>query len=65
MSKKPKIGRPQLPSDEKKKVVPIRLSEREIEELKKVAGGAPLSTWMRETLIGRAEAMQPKRKPQH
>lgn len=65
MSNEPKLGRPQLPAEEKKKVVPIRLSEREIEELKRVASGQPLSTWMREVLMKRASMKNVRRKPQH
>lgn len=48
---KKKVGRPKLKAKELKKIVPMRLSEVEIKLLKVAAGGRPLTTWMRETLL--------------
>ena len=56
MKKKPKIGRPELPENEKRQVVSIRLSETErraIELAAKVSGEST-SRWIRRTLASAA-----------
>lgn len=52
-NKKRKAGRPKLPANQRRAVVPVRLSRAEREPLEKAAKeqGAPLSTWIREALL--------------
>ncbi len=52
-NKKRKAGRPKLPANQRRAVVPVRLSRAEREQLEKAAKsrGVPLSTWIRKTLL--------------
>jgi hypothetical protein len=53
-----KLGRPELPKEEVRAVVPIRFSALELEKIREAARKAdkPLSAWIRETCNQAAES---------